>query len=103
MSTVVMIPLSPQSQALSITLAGKTYNMLVRWCRVGQMWVLDIADVNDVAILNGVPLVTGADLLAQYPHLNFGGQLLVQTAHAPYDIPTYANLGIEGQLYFRTG
>jgi hypothetical protein len=41
----------------------------------------------------GVPLVTGVDLLAQYAYLGFIGSLVVQTDHDPDATPTYENLG----------
>lgn len=48
----------------------------------------------------GIPLVTGADLLAQYKHLSIGGQLFVQTDGDPEAVPTYASLGATAGLYW---
>ena len=64
------------------------------------VWVLDIADASGNDILSGLPLVTGADLLAQYGYLGFGGGLWVQTASAPDAPPTFDNLGDDGQVYW---
>jgi uncharacterized protein DUF6983 len=47
-------------------------------------------------------LVTGADLLAQYKHLGFTGALVVQTVSNPDAVPTFANLGDDGQVYWVT-
>jgi hypothetical protein len=96
----VEIPLIAAGQTFSVTLVGVTYNMTVRWNVPAACWMLDIADTNDSPILNGVPLITGADLLEQYEYLDFGGQLIVQSDNDPTEVPTYVNLGTLGHLYF---
>lgn len=100
-TTYYEIPLLPAAQRFNITLAGKVYQLTLIW-RTGDLggWFLDIADSNAAPILQGVPLVTGADLLAQYPDLNFGGTLQVATDGAPGTVPTYGNLGTASHVYF---
>lgn len=100
MTTVGEIPLQPKAQTLSITLAGVGYNMLVYWCDPAQCWVLDLYDVAGIIIIAGIPLVTGPDLLAQFAYLKIGGKLIVQTDHDKDAVPTYADLGLTGHLYF---
>lgn len=94
------IPLSPTPQTFTITLAGVEYRLTVKWNTVSSCWVLDFATPAGAAILNGIPLVTGTDLLAQYPHLDFGGQLVVQTDDDTDAVPTFDNLGTNGHLFF---
>jgi hypothetical protein len=96
------IPLTSQSQTFSIALAGVQYQMALTWrdAPAGREWFLDIADASGNAILSGIPLVTGADLLAQYSYMNFGGQLWVVTDGDPTSIPTFSNLGSSAHLYF---
>lgn len=98
--TTYVVPLSSTPQTLSIALAGTTYRLRVSWNWVGQSWVLDLADVNESAIIDGIPLVTGADLLAQYGYLNLGGQLVVQTTNDATAVPTFSDLGTQSNLYF---
>ena len=100
----VEIPLSPQPQTFSIQLGQITYKLTVAWNDdpAMQCWVLDIADVNGNAIVSGIPLVTGADLLAQYAYLGIGGSLAVLTDGDDTAIPTYENLGVNSHLYFVT-
>lgn len=104
--TVYEIPLSPQPQKLTISLAGVQYNLTVKYNSAlsglvkDPCWVLDIADINDVPIVRGIPIVTGADLLEQYGYLNLGGQLVAQTDHSVDAVPTYTNLGLQGHLFF---
>lgn len=102
MSTTYVVPLAPTPQTLSITLAGVTYNLRLSWNWTGQNWVLDLLDVNENPLVNGIPLVTGADLLAQYGYLNLGGQLVVQTTNDAAAVPTFTNLGSQSNLYFVT-
>ena len=96
------IPLTPEPQNFTIALVGVQYNMRLYWNQQNGAWGLDIADANDNAILQGIPLVTGCDLLAQYAYLGFGGQLVVQTDNDPDAIPTLDNLGQNSHLYFVT-
>lgn len=97
-----LIPLASVPQTLSITLAGVVYNLNVYWCRPAQTWILDIADNSGNPLVGGIPLVTGADLLAQYAYKNFGGKLIVQTDNNALMPPTFDNLGTSGNLYFVT-
>ena len=100
MSTVYRVPLIHVSQTLQISLVGVVYNFLIRWCDPVSTWLLDIADEDGVAIANGLPLITGADLLEQYAYLGIGGQLAVQTDNDTDAVPNAYNLGTQGNLYF---
>jgi hypothetical protein len=100
MATPFLIPLQPTNQTLQVTMAGVLYQLTVRWNDMNQAWTLDIADANSSPILSGLPIVTGKDLLASYAYLNFGGQLIAQTTNDTDAVPTLANLGSAGNLYF---
>lgn len=100
MSKVVTIPLIAKPQKLSLVLNGLTYNLTVRWCTPAQAWIMDIADVSDKPMITGMPLVTGADLLAQFAYKDIGGKLIVQTSNSPDTPPTFTNLGGDSQLYY---
>ena len=91
-------------QQFSITLGQVEYQLTLIYRDTDQGgWFLDIADTAGNPILQGIPLVTGADLLAQYEYLNFGGRLWVQTLSDPDAVPTFGNLGDDGLLYWVTG
>ena len=100
---VYVIPLSPTPQRFTINLGGIEYGLTVRY-RNAMMggWVVDIADRSGLPMVNGIPLVTGCDLLAQYSHLGFAGELMVQTDDAPDAVPTFENLGDLSHLYWVT-
>lgn len=102
MSVPHEIPLSNYNQRFTISLVGVTYTMLVYWSTAAACWVCDIADENNNPIACGLPLITGADLLAQFDYLDIGGELIVQTDHDVNAVPTFENLGTTGHLYFVT-
>jgi hypothetical protein len=101
---VYEIPLQPGTpQTFSILLSGVTYRLTFTYRNDpgGQGgWCVDIADANGNAILSGVPLVTGANLLEQYDYLNFGGQLWVASVGDPDLPPTFDSLGDDTVLYW---
>ncbi len=73
------VPLTSVPQQLYIHLAGKEYQLTLKFLDVPEGgWVLDL-DLPEGGgpVLHGLPLVTGADLLAPYAHLGIGGGLLV--------------------------
>jgi FtsP/CotA-like multicopper oxidase with cupredoxin domain len=94
------IPLSSEAQKFSISLAGVTYRLRLRWNSNNSTWTLDIADFTGVPILQGIPLVIGTNLLAPYPYLDFGGKLMVANDDGSPTPPNYSALGVTGQLYF---
>jgi hypothetical protein len=107
---VFEVPLSPQAQRFTITLGGVSYQVAMLWRDLrtanavgpgGEVlgderqgcWVLDFATAEGAPILQGVPLVTGVDLLAPYATLGFVGSLVVQTDHDPERHADDDNLG----------
>lgn len=102
MASIYSIPVQEGTpQTFTVTLGGITYQMSLKYRNIDQGgWTLDIADQSGNPILNGIPLVTGCDLLAQYTHLGFGGSLVVQTSSDPDAVPTFSNLGGDAQIYW---
>lgn len=95
-----LIPLKPP-QILPVTIAGIQYIFTLQYRNVAEGgWILDIADGNGVPIINGIPMVTGADLLAQYKHLGIPGALWVQNDADWTAVPTFTDLGTTTNLYF---
>jgi len=99
MTATSIIPTQPANEQFRVQLAGATYQIRKVW-RV-DTWYIDISDANGVAIVSGMPLVTGADLLAQLEHLGLGGILQVATAGPdPDQMPSYSGMGTTSQLYW---
>ncbi len=108
---ILEIPLVATPRTFNVTLNQIAYQLTVRWRNPGAFsgnttlpaaWFLDIADANGNPILQGRPLVTGADLLAQYEYLGMGGALFVQTDYDLNAPPTFENLGQTAHLYWQT-
>lgn len=100
---ILEIPLVGGPQDMSIPLNGVTYRMTVLWRDAPTMdggWCVDIADSGGNPIVQGIPLVTGANLLEQYEYLNINGELWVQTDNDIDAVPTFDNLGQASHLYF---
>lgn len=90
-------------QRFAITLGQVEYQLTLKYLNVDEGgWIIDIADAIGSPIVQGIPLVTGTDLLAQYQHLGFGGRLWVQTLSDPDAVPTFENLGDDGVLWWVT-
>lgn len=101
MATVYEIPLSPSPQTFTVSLGGKSYQLTVQWRdAVEGGWALDIADSAGKPLVQGIPLVTGANLLDQFAYLGIAGQLRVQTDNDPDAVPAFDNLGNTSHLYF---
>lgn len=96
------IPLSPQAQTIQIGLSGVTYGLTFRWCGPANCWMMTIADASGNNLVSGIPLITGADLLAQYKYLGIGGSLICQTDADVLEPPAFGNLGVTGHLYYIT-
>lgn len=95
------IPLSSYPQQFGIQLGGVGYVLRLTWCWPIQVWMLDIYNGTTlVPMLQGRPLVTGADLLEQFAYMGINGQLVVQTDHDTLAMPTFSNLGSLSHLYF---
>ena len=94
------IPLmSAAAQTLKIQLNGVTYSLSLYWDTAPEGgWVMDIADQSSAPLVQGIPLVTGSDLLAQYGYLGFAFKLFIFSAGAPYLPPTWDNLGVTSHL-----
>lgn len=104
MATAYNIPLTPQPQTFQISLGGVQYRITLQW-RDADLggWFLDIADTSGNAIVSGIPLVTGCDLLAQYAYLGFPGQLwVISNGGDPSPVPTFTDLGVSNSLLFVT-
>lgn len=102
--SVFEIPLRPRAQKLRVEINGIEYVLRVRWNNFSNCWIMDIADTSNVPLLNGIPLITGANLLDQFDYLGIGNRVkvLVYSTGNPDEVPTYASLGSTSRLYFVT-
>ncbi|QAB30889.1 phage baseplate plug family protein [Pantoea ananatis] len=98
--TITEMPLQPQNQSFSTTIAGNLYKVSVIWR--AACWYLDLSDSSGTLIAGSIPLVSGADLLGAYAYLNLGFSLFVVCDAEGQDYPTENDLGIRSHLFIRT-
>jgi len=100
-STPYEIPLDPKAQTFSINLGGTTYTLTFIFNPVINTWMLGIADAAGNSIVDGLTVVTGANLLEQLGYLKFPGQLVVWwVVDGQPAAPSFGNLGTDARLYF---
>jgi hypothetical protein len=112
MTAIRELPLTPRPQTLTCELGGTTYLFRFKWNRIIQAWVMDIRDsaglpIAGLAGLDGIPLVTGTDLLGQFRYLAIGGGLpmivmTIAVGRSPDEVPNFRNLGTDGHVFFQT-
>lgn len=96
------IPLSPQPQTFLIDLLGTQYRLSFAWCAPHGTWTMSIATAGGDPIVQGIPLVTGTDLLAQYAYLGILGSLFCQSLEDVDAPATFENLGVNSLLFLVT-
>lgn len=94
------LPVSASAQTFFVQLDNLTYKITLRWNAVAVCWVMDIADFEEEPMVQGIPIVTGTDLLAPYAYLGIGGGIVALTEGDPDAVPTFENLGTGGDVYF---
>jgi hypothetical protein len=95
--------LAPRNQKLTLSLPSGDYVVTLRWyAAVEAGWVMDIANATGVPLVSALPLVTGADLLAQHRHLGIGARLVVASDKRVDDVPAFAELGVSSWLFVIT-
>ena len=100
---VYEIPLQPTNQNLKVSILGITYIIRTYYCDIQYGgWVLDISDNLGNPILQGVPLITGNNLLDQYGYLGLGFGLAVVSDGDAMAVPVFNDLGVNGHLYVVT-
>ena len=101
MSTLFQIPLGPSQRRMLIALDGTFYNLRFSYADAPEGgWFMDVADNLGNAMIFGIPLVTGVNLLSPYGYLGFVGGLYVSTDGAPDAVPAFDNLGVTSHVYY---
>ena len=97
-----LLPVANTPQKFNITLGGIEYILTCRWNNsdLGG-WYINIDDaVTGKSLIHNIPLIAGADLLAQYGYYFFGGALVIYTNAEGMTPPTIDNLGTDSNLYY---
>lgn len=94
------IPLTADNQQFSIILAGTTWRISITWRDL--YWIMDLQNDREEPVISGIPLVTGADLLAQYAYMGLGFKLVVVCDDSTQVYPTKTDLGGRSHLLVST-
>lgn len=94
------IPLTADNQHFSILIGGTTWRISIIWRDL--YWIMNIQNGRSEPVISGIPLVTGADLLAQYAHMGIGFKLVVVCDENTQDYPTKNDLGGRSHLLVST-
>ena len=101
MTQVQEIRVQPRNQSFSVELAGQTFNLRTLWNTTSGRWFLDIDDAEGQPLVHGIPLVTGADLLAQHRHLGIPGAIYCGSDGELERAPGYDDFGSTSHLWFQ--
>ncbi len=83
---MTIIPLTADpGQSFRLDLEGNEYNIRVYYNARKVGWFIDISSADNVAVILGVALVLGTNLLGQYPSLELGGLFMFDTEDANTD------------------
>ena len=96
------IPLVPGPQTLTVAFPNGTAQLRLVYANAANgegSWLLDVATSAGTPIVCGIPLVTGADLLAQFAYLNIGVVMFCETDGDLSLPPTFDTLGVTARLY----
>jgi len=95
------IPLINVPQSFEIELAGRSLSFVNKWNGEMGLWMLDISDSEtEEDLITSLPIVSGADLLAQLQHIGIPGKLIAYTSGDELSPPTESNLGTQSKLYY---
>lgn len=119
MANWFLIPINSPPQTFVIQLGSINYQMTIQYrntltgAAAPGGWILDLSNQAGNPIIQGVPLITGTNLLEQFDYLGIGGDidilgatidfdggLWVSTNGNPDAVPTYTNLGTQCNLYW---
>ena len=93
---VYEIPLIPKSHTAATTINGADCGLALNWNSEMAAWIMDVSDSAGNALISGIVLVSGVDLLGQFEHVGIGAGM------ATDGDATYLNLGTDVRLYFVT-
>lgn len=74
------------------SLDGNTYRLSLHWNTYTEKWYLNIKGLNNTVEINGIAMLCGKDLLAQYGYYELGQLWVIDNSGANED-PNYLEFG----------
>lgn len=108
MVQVFLLPLDNFPEKFIVNVLNTNYTFTLRFNSAQDAgWIFDITDtISNKNLACNIPLITGTNLLNGLEYLGIGqpnGEFIVYTDGDDFAVSTYANLGIESNVYFATG
>lgn len=100
---MIEIPIDAElgNQEFEVSLAGDVFRLNFSFNRRMDRWVMDIKDAEGNAIILGINLVLGIDLIARFVmNEKPKGQLFLLNSKDPFVEATESTLGTDVRLYF---
>lgn len=89
-------------QSFSVKLDGAVYHFRLRYNSRAEHWALDLSDAGANALLCGIAVRLGVDLLAQYSDARFpAGRLFAMNWVSQYADPDRSNFGADVALIYQ--
>lgn len=93
--TIREIPLLPSSQNLTINVGNTNYMLDIIW--KSDTYIMNIKTGKGEPIINGIPLLTGLDLLEQFKYFGIVGEWVMLPV-IPYEEAVYETLGFSSHF-----
>lgn len=87
-------------QVFDVDLGDKSYTLRFQYNKQAGAWFLDVSEQDGAALVQGLPLVSGANILDQYLYKGFGGVLVLYTDGEPDHMPNLNELGEWTSVYY---
>lgn len=101
MADAFQFPLRKGPQKFSVQLGANEYQVSLAYAAAPDGgWTLTIADLAGKTLLAGVMVTSGEDIMQQFAYLGIPGAIYAATDNDADIPPTFANLGVEGQLFY---
>lgn len=98
---ILEFPLGPVAQQMAITLSETEYTIRFFWCASPEGgWTIDIVSIDNVPLVQGLPLTAGESVVQQLEYLGIVGEIRVATDDDELVEPTFSNLGSNGRVYY---
>ena len=76
----------------SVDLEEHSYKFTIRWNGTGEFWVLNIEGITNNVVVNGIPMVTGPNLLKPFAIKELGAIYMVDL-QSQFSDPNYDDIG----------
>lgn len=97
------LPLTPGAALFTVSIKGREFRFRLAYANTAEAgWFVDIGDGESNALVCGLPLLPGMNILGQFAYLGLGFGLLVSVTGKGDLPPTFEDMGAGMHLYVAT-